>query len=70
MIKQQITFKISGMHCVSCSLNIDGELEDTDGVVSASTSYAKSETKVEFDPHKVSLDDLKKVIQAQGYGLV
>lgn len=66
---QTIRFTISGMHCTSCSLNIDGELEDTDGVISATTSYAKSQTVVKFDPHTVSENKLTAVIESMGYGV-
>lgn len=55
------------MHCTSCSLNIDGELEDLDGVESASTSYAKSEVKIECDPEKVSEKEMKKIVEGLGY---
>ncbi len=61
------TFKIDGMHCTSCSMNIDGELEDTEGVISASTSYAKATTTIEFDESKVSRDKLKSIIENLDY---
>lgn len=63
------TFKIDGMHCTSCSMNIDGELEDIDGVISATTSYAKAKTDIEYDPAKVSPDTFKKTIEKLGYGV-
>ncbi len=61
------SFKISGMHCTSCSMNIDGELEDLPGVVSASTSYATATSKVTYDPKKVSKETLKKTIENLEY---
>lgn len=61
------TFKIEGMHCTSCSLNIDGELEDTPGVLSAQTSYAKAVTKVTFDPQKITPEKMITVIKKAGY---
>lgn len=64
---KKITLKISGMHCASCSMNIDGELEDTKGVSEASTSYAKQETEVKFDEENISQEDLIKVIEKTGY---
>lgn len=64
---ETILFKIDGMHCTSCSLSIDGELEDTPGVLSATTSYAKAETQVLYDPERVSPDQLQKVIEKLGY---
>ncbi|MCL4417163.1 MAG: cation transporter [Actinobacteria bacterium] len=55
------------MHCTSCAMNIDGELEDTDGVKSASTSFAKGMVEVEFDSSKLSDEDVIKVIKTAGY---
>ncbi|MEP7166730.1 MAG: heavy-metal-associated domain-containing protein [Candidatus Woesebacteria bacterium] len=60
-------FKTSGMHCVSCALNIDGALEDVSGVLSSTTSYAKSQTTVEFDENLVDEKKLKEVILKEGY---
>jgi copper chaperone CopZ len=64
---QTVIFKIEGMHCTSCAMNIDGELEDTDGVKSAETSYVKSETVVSYDSSKVSETKLREVIEALDY---
>ena len=62
-----VTLKLDGLHCTSCSLNIDGELEETKGVLSSNTSYAKSETMVEFDPKLVDLKKIKSTIESLGY---
>lgn len=64
---QSIQLKITGMHCTSCSINIDGELEDTEGVISASTSYAKSLTTVVYESEKISKDTLIKIIERLEY---
>lgn len=64
---ETVTFKISGMHCASCSMNIDGELEDLDGVISASTSYATAKANVEYDPAKVSKQQLMAAIKKLDY---
>lgn len=64
---RKIKLKIDGMHCTSCSMNIDGELEDTPGVIVASTNYAKSESVVEFDSSLVSEEKIKTVIASLGY---
>lgn len=60
-------FKISGMHCSSCALNIDFDLEDLPGVKKSSTNYAKSETVVEFDSSQVSISSLQSQISKTGY---
>lgn len=65
MVKKR--FKITDMHCTSCAILIDGDLEDLDGVVSAKTNYAKGETEIEFDPDKMTIESLMEVIKKTGY---
>ena len=48
-------------------MNIDGELEDTQGVKSASTNYARSESKVEFDEGNISEEVIIGIIKKLGY---
>ncbi len=55
------------MHCTSCAMSIDMDLEDLDGVKEAKTSYAKQETEVEFDEEKLGLDQIVKAIEKTGY---
>lgn len=55
--------KINGMHCTSCAMNIDFELEDTEGVKEVKTSYVKQITEVSFDPEKVSIENMVSVIK-------
>jgi Cu+-exporting ATPase len=66
MLKKDI-FKIIGMHCTSCAMNIDGELEDTEGVREANTNYAKSQTEVIYDPEQISLQKISKIIEQLDY---
>lgn len=55
------------MHCTACVMNIDGELEDTEGIHQASTSYASQKTEVTFEEKKVTEGKIKKIIQNLGY---
>ena len=64
MIKQKL--KIEGMHCNSCAMNIDFDLEDLEGVEKAQTNYAKEVTEVEFDEGKVQLPQIIEQIKATG----
>lgn len=66
MLQKKI-FKINGMHCTSCALNIDLDLEEVEGIKEANTSYAKQETVVEFDSDIVKLDKIIETIQKTGY---
>lgn len=66
----QLIFEIQGMHCASCAMNIDGELEDTPGVHSAQTSYARALCEIQFDPELIQPEKIQEVIQRQGYSAV
>lgn len=64
---KRITLKITGMHCTSCAMNIDFELEDVEGIIEAGTNYAKQQTIVTFNPEKVKLGKIIEVINKLGY---
>lgn len=59
--------KVEGMHCASCALNIDFDLEDVEGVKKAHTSYAKQNLEVEYDESKVNIDKIVLKIHKLGY---
>jgi len=44
-------------------MNIDGELEDTEGVKESRTNYAKQQTEVTFDPKVTTLDKIISIIR-------
>ena len=58
------------MHCASCSLRIDGDLEEVQGIKSANTNFAKGESSVEFDESQVSVEKINEVIKNAGYTVV
>lgn len=60
-------FKITGMHCTSCAMTIDMDLEDLEGVKASNTSYTKQETEVELDPQKASDNLVIETIKKSGY---
>ena len=59
--------KIDGMHCSSCAMSIDFDLEDLNGVQIAKTNYARQETEVEFDQEKVDIAKIIIQIKETGY---
>lgn len=59
--------KIEGMHCSSCAMSIDMDLEDLEGIKAARTSYAKQETEVEYDEEVVDLPKILQQIKETGY---
>lgn len=65
LVKKKL--KIDGMHCSSCAMKIDMDLEDLNGIKEAKTSYAKQETEVQFDQDKLDVQQVIAVIKKTGY---
>ena len=60
-------YAIEGMHCKSCAMSIDWELEDVPGIADARTSYTDNRTEVMLDPDVVSDDDVLAAIARAGF---
>lgn len=67
MADKKLKLEIIGMHCTSCSMNIDFDLEDLDGVKTAKTSYAKQKCEVEFDDSKITTEEIFEQVKKTGY---
>ncbi|MGH7203912.1 MAG: heavy-metal-associated domain-containing protein [Candidatus Levyibacteriota bacterium] len=64
---KKVMLKITGMECVSCAFNIDGPLEDADGVKESKTNYAKQVTEVIYDESKITKQQLAIIVKEAGY---
>ena len=62
-------FKIKGMHCTACAMDIDGELEDTEGINLSNTNYAKEQTEVVFDELKIKEKEIIRIVSKLGYSV-
>lgn len=62
-----VSFSVKGMSCASCTAHIDGALSKASGVEKSLTSFDKAETRVTYDPKKISVDSLKHQINRTGY---
>ncbi|MGA1861290.1 heavy metal translocating P-type ATPase [Deferribacter thermophilus] len=62
-----VTIPIEGMTCAACSNIISKKLNKLDGVISANVNLASEKATIKFDPTKVKLLDIKKVIVDAGY---
>ncbi|MDD5651603.1 MAG: sulfite exporter TauE/SafE family protein [Candidatus Nanoarchaeia archaeon] len=62
------TFQIKGMHCNSCAILIEKELQDK--VNSISVSYTKGQAEIDFDKEKISEEEIISVIKKLGYEIV
>jgi len=66
---KKIKLKIGGMHCTSCVMLIEGDLEDCEGVKCANCNYAKGECTIETD-EKIDLETIKNIIKNDGYSVL
>lgn len=64
------SYRIEGMHCVTCATNIESSLKKLKGVISASVQYAHGKGQIEFDPTIISENELAAAVQEVGYKLI
>jgi len=64
---QKKEYNISGMHCASCALTIEGNLQKTKGVKSANVNFATQKATVEFDKRAGDDQKILEIIKKSGY---
>ena len=64
------TIPVIGMACSVCSANVERKLKSLDGILSASVSLASRTALVDYDPTKITLEDMKREVSEAGYDLV
>ena len=58
------------MACASCSANVERKLQSLEGINEASVSLASRSALVDYDPQRITLEQMKKAINDIGYDLV
>lgn len=61
------TLSVNGMSCGHCVNSIEGAVGNLEGVSTVKVHLTDGKVDVAFDPSKVSLDQIKETIDAQGY---
>ena len=64
---KKIILKIDGMVCVNCENLIEEVLLENDGVIKVKSSYSKGVAEIDYDEDKISINDLIKIINEEGY---
>ena len=64
---EKIELHIEGMHCGACATGIQMLVSAMDGVKSIFVDYEGKKGNVEFDPDKVTKDQIIKNIAELGY---
>lgn len=64
------TFAVLGMMCASCAASVERKLKSTEGIKRAAVNLAARTALVEYDPAKVTPEQMKEQIASIGYELV
>lgn len=70
MTIEKTSFKVLGMHCISCKPIIENQLKDEKAVKNISIDYMTDSVIVEFDPSIVTKEDIKNRLDKSGYKFV
>lgn len=62
-----VSIKISGMHCSSCAFLIENSLKKVNGVKEAHVNYAAEKASVMFEPEQATEGDLIQAVVKAGY---
>ena len=65
MVKK--TFRVEGMHCSSCPMEVESIEDDLPGIKRVSASYQKGQMLVEYDELKVSEAQIIAAVAKHGY---
>ena len=64
---KSLSFHVSGMHCASCSVNIQRALRKTPGVTEANVNYNNEQAYVKFDEQVATTEQLAQAVKKVGY---
>ncbi len=68
--KESVTIKISGMNCASCVLPIESALKNTKGIKRVSVDFASEKARIEYDPFKISREEIDEAVESTGYRVI
>ena len=66
----EMTLRIQGMHCASCTMNVENFLIRLDGIFDVKADLTSQSAKIRYDSSKVDMDEIEKVIESLGFELL
>lgn len=66
----EMTLRIQGMHCASCTMNVENFLIRLDGIFDVKADLTSQSARIRYDSSKVDLDEIGKVIESLGFELL
>ena len=66
----EMTIRIQGMHCASCTMNVENFLIRLDGIFDVKADLTSQSARIRYDSSKVTLDEIDEVITSLGFELL
>ncbi len=66
----EMTLRIQGMHCASCTMNVENFLIRLEGIFDVKADLTSQSARIRYDSSKVTLDEIEKVIESLGFELL
>ena len=66
----EMTLRIQGMHCASCTMNVENFLIRLDGIFDVKADLTSQSAKIRYDSSKVTLVEIEEVITSLGFELL
>lgn len=63
----QARLTIGGMHCASCSANVERGLNKLPGIFEAKVSLVDEQARLSFDPSLIAVKDIEEAVRRIGY---
>ncbi|WP_296804106.1 heavy metal translocating P-type ATPase [uncultured Methanobrevibacter sp.] len=65
-----MTIRIQGMHCASCTMNVENFLIRLDGIFDVKADLTSQSARIRYDSSKVDINEIEKVIESLGFELL
>ena len=66
----EMTIRIQGMHCASCTMNVENFLIRLDGIFDVKADLTSQSARIRYDSSKVDMNEIEKVIESLGFELL
>ncbi len=60
-------FRVDGMHCSGCPMEVESIEDDLPGIKKVSASYKKGQMEVEYDETQVTEEQIVAAVKQHGY---
>ena len=64
---RNVDLKIEGMSCAACAKAVERVVKKLDGVVAINVNIATDKASIEYNPLKIKLSEIKRVVENAGY---